>query len=426
MREAMLVAKREYLERIRSKAFLFMTIAFPLLISLSMGGSFFASKLGGGHKHIVVASNDAALAHAVLTQLKSNKDSQQTVDLLAPATEEDHAALTRRVDSKDIDGYLWLETRGVETRGAQSQPGAALPDASYVSRGSADLFTAGTLESAVNRALMREELTKRGISSGEVDTLLQRVDLKTTQVKEGKTSSSDAMKSFFGAYIMVFLLYFVTVFYGMNVARSVVEEKTSRVFEVLLSTTRPESLMAGKLLGVGAAGMTQLGIWFAAAILLSGSTLAATLGKGGLASFGITGLQLAFFVVYFLLGFLFYSALAAGFGASVSNEQEIQQFSMIIVMPLLVGLILMTYILANPNALPVVLLSLFPPCTPVVMYLRISQQVPPWWQLALSVVLLIAFIWAAIWVASKIYRVGILMYGKRATLPEMLRWLRYS
>jgi ABC-2 type transport system permease protein len=137
-------------------------------------------------------------------------------------------------------------------------------------------------------------------------------------------------------------------------------------------------------------------------------------------------LQLAFFVIYFLLGFLFYSALAAGFGASVSTEQEIQQFSMIIVMPLLVGLILMTYILANPTALPVVLLSLFPPCTPVVMYLRISQQVPPWWQLALSVILMVAFIWAAIWVASKIYRVGILMYGKRATLPEMVRWMRYS
>jgi len=416
MREALLVAKREYLERIRSKAFLFMTIAFPLLMSLSFGGSFFASKLGGGHKHIVVASNDAGLAQAVVRELKSKKDSQQTTDLLAPATEADRAALTKRVDAKEIDGYLWL----------QAQAGTALPDATYVSRGSADLFTASGLESAVNRAIMREQLAKRGLNSSEVNGLLERVDLKTTQVKEGKTSSSDTMKSFFGAYLMVFLLYFVTIFYGMNVARSVVEEKTSRVFEVLLSTTRPESLMAGKLLGVGAAGMTQLGIWFGAALLLGGSSIAATLGQGGLAAFGITGLQVAFFVVYFVLGFLFYAALAAGFGASVSNEQEIQQFSMIIVMPLLVGLILMTYILANPSALPVVLLSLFPPCTPIVMYLRISQQVPPWWQLALSIVMMLAFIWAAIWVASKIYRVGILMYGKRATLPEMLRWMRYS
>jgi ABC-2 type transport system permease protein len=416
MREALLVAKREYLERIRSKAFLFMTIAFPAIMSLAFGGSFLATKLGGGAKHIVVASNDAVLAQAVVAELAAKKNSQQTTDMLAPATEDERSALTKRVDNKEIDGYLWLQTT----------PGATLPDATYVSRSSADLFTADGLESAVNRALMREQLTKRGLNPAEIQGLLQRVDLKTTQVKEGKTSSSDTLKSFFGAYIMVFLLYFTVVFYGMNVARSVVEEKTSRVFEVLLSTCRPESLMAGKLLGVGAAGLTQLGIWFAAAIVLSGSTLAATLGKGGLASFGITGLQLVFFVLYFLLGFLFYSALAAGFGASVSTEQEIQQFSMIIVMPLLVGLILMTYILANPSALPVVLLSLFPPCTPVVMYLRLSQQVPPWWQLALSLVLMAACIWAAIWVASKIYRVGILMYGKRATLPEMIRWLRYS
>jgi ABC-2 type transport system permease protein len=110
MREALLVAKREYLERIRSKAFLFMTIAFPLLMSLSFGGSLLASKLGSGHKHIVVASNDAALAQAVVAELNSKKDSQQTTDLLAPATEDDRAALTKRVDAKDIDGYLWLQT----------------------------------------------------------------------------------------------------------------------------------------------------------------------------------------------------------------------------------------------------------------------------------------------------------------------------
>ncbi len=416
MREALLIAKREYLERIRSKAFLFMTIAFPLLISLSMGGSYFASQLGGGAKHVVIASNDAAFAQSVVAEMGKGKNRGDQVDILAPATDADRAKLTSRVDRKTLDGYLWLDTHADGTT----------PDAAYVSRSSADLFMAGGLQDAVNRALTRQQLVKRGASAAEIEGLLKSVDVKTTQVKQGKLVSSNSMKSFLGAYIMVFLLYFTVVFYGMNVARSVVEEKTSRVFEVLLSATRPESLMAGKLLGVGAAGLTQLGIWFAAALVLSGSTLAATLGKGGLAAFGITGIQLIFFLIYFVLGFLFYSALAAGFGASVSSEQEIQQFSMIIVMPLLVGLILITYILANPSALPVVLLSLFPPCTPVVMYLRMASQMPPWWQLALSVFMLLLFIWAAIWVASKIYRVGILMYGKRATLPEMLRWMRYS
>jgi len=420
MHEALLVAKREYLERIRSKAFLFMTIAFPLLISLMFGGSFLAAKLGGGAKHVAIASNDAAFAQSVAAELEQSKKGEgakagDKVEVVAPATAADRTKLNSEVDGKDLDGYLWIETAD-----------GATPDASYVSRSSADLFMASNLQDAVNRALTRRQLVKRGASPAEIERLLKTVDVKSVQLKEGKLVKSDSMKSFLGAYVMIFLLYFTVVFYGMNVARSVVEEKTSRIFEVLLSTCRPESLMAGKLLGVGAAGLTQLGIWFAAALALTGSSLGAALGKDGLAAFGITGTQLAFFVVYFLLGFLFYSALAAGFGASVSTEQEIQQFSMIIVMPLLVGLILMTYILANPTALPVVLLSLFPPCTPVVMYLRISSQLPPWWQLALSVVLMVAFIWAALWVASKIYRVGILMYGKRATLPEMVRWLRYS
>jgi len=418
MREALLIAKREYLERIRSKAFLFMTIAFPALLSLSFGGSFLAAKLGSGPKHVVIASNDAAFAQSVLTEMEKGKSKSNgdVVEIVAPATEADRAKLTSQVNDKSLDGYLWIETHAKDDT----------PDATYVSRSSADLFMAGSMQDAINRALTRQQLIKRGASAAEIEGLLKSVDVKTIQVKEGRLVSSNSLKSFLGAYVMVFLLYFTVVFYGMNVARSVVEEKTSRVFEVLLSTTRPESLMAGKLLGVGAAGLTQLAIWFGAAIVLSGSALAASLGNGGLAAFGITGVQLVFFVVYFLLGFLFYSALAAGFGASVSSEQEIQQFSMIIVLPLLVGIIMITYILANPSALPVVLLSLFPPCTPVVMYLRMSSQMPPWWQLALSVVLLVAFIWAAIWVASKIYRVGILMYGKRATLPELLRWMRYS
>jgi ABC-2 type transport system permease protein len=416
MHEALLIAKREYLERVRSKAFLFMTIAFPALMSLAFGGSFLAAKLGSGAKNVVIASNDPAFAQSVLVGMSKGKSSGDKVEIVAPASETDHTRLTQQVGDKSLDGYLWIETHA----------DGSTPDATYVSRSSADLFMSGKLEDAVNRALTRQQLIKRGASPAEVDGLLKSVDVKSLQVKEGRLVSSNSLKSFIGAYVMVFLLYFTVVFYGMNVARSVVEEKTSRVFEVLLSTCRPESLMAGKLLGVGAAGLTQLGIWFVAAIVLTGSSIGAALGKEGLAAFGINGVQLLFFAIYFLLGFLFYSSLAAGFGASVSSEQEIQQFSMIIVMPLLVGLVLMTYILANPTATPVVLLSLFPPCTPVVMYLRMSSQMPPWWQLILSVVLLVLCIWVVLWIASKIYRVGILMYGKRATFPEMLRWLRYS
>jgi ABC-2 type transport system permease protein len=428
MREALLIAKREYLERVRSKAFRISTVLIPLVFAGVFGMGAFSGKMASGARNIVVASNDPVLAQCVSTELQrvhtrrgdagdnQNAAARLQVEVQAPVTESDLAALNHQVESKAIDGYLWLN----------AMPGQAVPEATYVSRGSADFIGADKMQGAIGDALVREALMNHGVAGGLADALLRDVDLKTRQVKNGKAVVSDASKGFWGAYIMAFILYFAVVFYGMNVAHSVVAEKTSRVFEVLLATAKPESLMAGKLLGVGAAGLTQMAVWITAVLLLSASAVGAELGQGGLAAYGVTPEQLVFFILYFLLGFFFYSALSAGFGATVSQESEVQQFSMVLVMPQLAGLILMVYILGNPSAWPVVLLSLFPPCTPIVMCLRMSAMVVPWWQLALSVVLMVAATYGVLWVASRIYRVGILMYGKRPTLPEMIRWLSYS
>jgi ABC-2 type transport system permease protein len=433
MREAWLIARREYLERVRSKAFRLSTIVIPLVFAAIFGIGAFSGNLTGVAKYIVVASNDPILAEGVGAELTANYSSrtgssktgrrekgrqtvQPHVDVRAPIAESDLVMLNRQVEDKSIDGYLWLNV----------SPGQTQPKATYVSRGTMDLGGNDGMRNVIGRALAREALMKHGISSAEARNLMQDVELKTRQLKNGQSAASDAGKSFWGAYAMALLLYFVVVFYGMNVAHSVVAEKTSRVFEVLLATARPESLMAGKLLGVGAAGLTQIGVWMGAALLFSSPTLGAQLGHDGLAAYGITVQQLIFFIIYFLLGFFFYSALSAGFGATVSQEAELQQFAMVLMLPLLLALMLMMYILGNPAALPVVLLSLFPPCTPIVMCLRMSAMAVPWWQLGLSIVLMVAAIYGVLWLVSRIYRVGILMYGKRATLPEIVRWLRYS
>jgi ABC-2 type transport system permease protein len=416
MHEVLLIARREYLERVQSRAFLMMTILFPLFIGLMIGGSVFAGRLSSSAKNIAIASNDPVLAREVAAEMEPAPRSTKPTEVIAPATDAERAALNRRVEDKTLDGYLWLEKK----------PGSNAPEATFVSRSSGDLFSLGGIESAIDHGIEREQLVRHGVSSGEIDAMKHHADIQTMQLRQGQLIPSNSLKSFFGAYAMMFLIYFTVVFYGMNVARSVVEEKTSRIFEVLLSTVRPQSLMAGKLLGVGAAGLTQMAIWLlliSAIVVISAGALT---GVTGLTSYGIHPQQLFFLVAYFLLGFFFYSAIAAAIGASVSSEQEIQQFSMVIVAPLTVGMVLISYITSNPTALPVVLLSLFPPCTPIVMFLRMSSQMPPAWQIALSMLLMLVFIWAAIWVASRIYRVGILMYGKRATLPEMLRWMRYS
>ncbi len=416
MHEVLLIARREYLERVRSRAFLMMTIIFPVFIGLMIGGSIFAGKLSAGVKEIAVASNDAVLAREVAAEMQLNSRGGKSPEVVTPASEAQRADLNQRVESKALDGYLWLEQAA----------GEATPQVSFVSRSAGNVFSLRGVQSAIDRGIDRAELIRHGATSAEVAATSQHPDIETMQIRNGQLIPSNSLKSFFGAYAMMFLIYFTVVFYGMNVARSVVEEKTSRIFEVLLSTVRPQSLMAGKLLGVGAAGLTQMGIWFVLITGIVGTSASTAIAQGGLGAFGIHPLQIFFLLAYFLLGFFFYSAIAAAVGASVSSEQEIQQFSMVIVAPLTVGMVLISYIVSNPTALPVVLLSLFPPCAPIVMFLRMSSQMPPAWQIALSMLLMVIFIWAAIWFASRVYRVGILMYGKRATLPEILRWMRYS
>jgi ABC-2 type transport system permease protein len=282
------------------------------------------------------------------------------------------------------------------------------------------------MESAVRAALIRQQLTARGVSDAQMHALMKDTTLNTMQVKNGAVVSSDSERSFLGAYGLIIVLYASVLIYGINIARSVVEEKTSRIFEVLLSTASSDSLMLGKLLGVGAVGLTQMGIWGALLVFYAGSAMAATQGIHGLGSLGITRAELAFFAVFFLGGFFLYSGLAAALGSSVSGEQEVQQFSFILISPLVVSVVLLPYVLANPNSTTAVVLSLLPPFAPIIMYMRICAQMPPAWQVALSVVLLFGSVWGMVWLAARIYRVGVLMYGKRATLPEMIRWLRYS
>jgi ABC-2 type transport system permease protein len=417
MHEALLIARREYVERIRSKAFRVSTVLIPVVFAFIFGIGGLSGKLSGGARHIVVASNDPVLAQSERAELLGARArSELRVDVLAPITEAELASLNADVENKRIDGYLWLAIKP-ETRQLE---------ATYTSRGSADFLGKDRMQESIGHALVREELIKRGATGEEVKNLLTGVDLRTQRVSNGRAVGADASKGFWGAYLMTFLLYFAVTFYGVNVAHSVVSEKASRVFEVLLASARPESLMLGKLLGVGAVGLTQMAIWIFFILLLSSSSLFQTMSSGGLAAYGVTPLQLIFFLVYFLLGFFFYSALSAGLGATVSQESEVQQFAMLIVLPQVVGLVLIVYILSNPGAWPVVLLSLFPPCTPIVMCLRMAAMPVPAWQLALSLVLMVLSIYAMVLLASRIYRVGILMYGKRPTLPEILRWLKYS
>jgi ABC-2 type transport system permease protein len=224
-------------------------------------------------------------------------------------------------------------------------------------------------------------------------------------------------------FAMVMLLYTAVIFYGVSVMRSVLEEKNTRILEVLLSSTTSTELMAGKLLGVGAVGLTQMVIWIVMAGVVALPSLAM---YPSLGTVQLSPLVLAAFVAFFLLGYLLYSAIYAAIGAIVTTEQEGQQIQIMIVLPLVVGVFLMGPILRAPDSPVAFWTSMIPFLSPLLMYLRIAVGPPPLWQITLSLFLLIATIAAILVLCARIYRVGVLMYGKRPTLPEILKWLKYA
>jgi ABC-2 type transport system permease protein len=412
MHNVWLIAKREYLERVRTKAFLISTLMIPLLMGGGIIGSVVTSRKSKPSSHITVVSPDQQLALDLQKELENGRDSRMTVDVVSPGNSATRATLDSMLADKQIDGYLWITPA--------STPGAR-PSISYTPRSAADISTKQTITTALRTVLMRERLTHQGMVAGDVDSLMKPIQVDTTQAGQ----KTDTTSSYVAATVLFVLMYMVILLYGMNVARSIIEEKTSRVFEVLLATIRPEEMMAGKVIGVGSVGLTQVAVWLlTAAILTSGSLIGAM--AGGNVHVSLSPMQFVFFVVYFLLGYLLYSSVAAALGAMVNSEQELQQLNMILVMPLAGCMFALAPVISNPSGPLARIISLIPFCTPLIMYLRISLATPPAWEIALSIVLMVTTIYIILWVASRIYRVGILMYGKRPNLPEIMRWLKYS
>jgi ABC-2 type transport system permease protein len=405
MHNIWLIAKREYTERIKTKGFLIATILIPLL----MGGAVFGvTALASRSKttsHIAVIASEPQPAADLKAELENGKDSKMTVDIL-PASAS-HAVLDHEIENKQLDGYLVIKP---------ATSAGARPTFDFTPRSTADIATSSAIEEALRSVLTREYLQGRGISNGETAALMAPVTVNILG-KNGEHGNSKS--SFYVAYVLFLLMYMVVLLYGMNVARSIIEEKTSRVFEVLLATIRPDELLAGKILGVGAVGLTQVGIWMAAAGLLAARA-------GAMSGVSLSISQAVFFVVYFALGYALYSSVAAALGAMTNSEQELQQLNMFMMMPLFFSLLMLQPIVTNPNSLMSRIVSQIPFCSPLLMDLRISISMPPPWEIALSIGLILLTIYAVLWVSSRIYRVGILMYGKKPNLPEILRWLKYS
>ncbi len=415
MRNMLLIARREYLEQVRGRAFRMTTFGLPAVFALVLGVGYLSSLGLGANRHMAIVAPDLALANQIRDQLDGDKEAKARVDVITQATPQERDILVRQVQTEQLDGLVWVD----------AAPGK-IPSGSYISASSGDFITAARVKSALTHAVIDARLTSSGMKQDDADTLVDGIHVDTLQVKkDGSLVKTNAQAALWKGYVMAFLLSMTTMIYGMNVARSIIQEKTSRIFEVMLAIAKPGDLLAGKLIGVGAVGLTQIAIWLVAGAIILISPLAAVLMSGELAVH-FTWTEAILFPVYFVLGYLFYSSLFAGLAATCETEQELQMYMPLAAAPTWLSFALIMLIINDSNSIWSVLASFFPPTAPVIMFLRMASEIPPLWQLAVSIGLLMLSIWGVLWFSTRLYRVGILMYGKRATLPELMRWIRYS
>jgi ABC-2 type transport system permease protein len=407
------VARREYVERVRSKAFVVGTVLGPLLLGgVMLGPSLLMSKQRGRALRVAVLDDTQRVGAGVVRALAGQRRAGQERFEVVPAGERDDAeALRARVLSGALDGFVHVQG---DTADAAS--------ASYYGRNVSNIMDLQQVEHAVAEAVTDERLARAGLPAERVRALTKPPAFKTIQLTS-QGAREDRREAFIVSAILLTLLYTSIAMWGSVVMSGVLEEKTNRVVEVIVSSVSSWELFAGKLAGVGAAGLTQFVAWGAALSLLglaaaaSGATVGAPVLSGG---------TLASFVVYFLLGYFFYGALFAALGAAVSSPQEAQPLQFMVMMPLVSGFALFPIVLNNPDGALAVTLSMIPFFTPLLMFLRISAVTPPAWQIALSILSSLLGIAGAVWMGARIYRVGILMHGKRPTFPEMVRWVRQA
>ncbi|MES2393424.1 MAG: ABC transporter permease [Acidobacteriota bacterium] len=404
-----LIARREYLERVRTKGFMFATVLIPTLMGTLVFGSLLLMTTSKTQSHIAVVTSDQNFGTDLRHQLEAGRDADMKVDVYAPS-DAIRDQLVREIHNRNstLAGYLWVTPA--------TSPGKN-PDLAFTARSVGDIATKTTLEVAINSVLMRERLAANHVPAADIDTLMEPVKLDTS-------ATGDTTTAFNAAYMLFFLMYMVIMLYGMNTARSIIDEKTSRIFEVLLATIKPDELLAGKILGVGAVGLTQIGVWMVGAFAILNSGLSHNLSPKGHPI--ISSAQIGFFVLYFMFGFLIYSSVAAALGAMTNSEQELQQLNMFLVIPLAFCMVMIFAIIRAPDSGLATVVSLIPFCSPLLMNFRISLTHVPAWQINLSVMLMSFTVAIILWFASRIYRVGILMYGKKPSLVEMLRWMKYS
>ena len=425
-----IIAKREYLQRIRSKGFWIATLILPLF---TLAATVLPTLLLANSKteqRVVVIDETGRVASqlAATKSQKQNKGQQRVAQfefvIEKPAADlaAQRAELDRRVLAKEIGAWIWIDQEVLT-----ADPDADV-EVEYHAKNVSNFVTQDELRDDLSSVVRRVRLADAGFDPDRVGALLERVDLDTIRVSETGSRSEGGIAGAAFAYILFLLLYMVLVIYGQQVMQGVLEEKGSRIIEVVLSSVKPFELMMGKLTGICLVGLTQFGIWLLTLVVVSAPGVIASIGAlpEGVTLPTVTPVMVLHFLLLFVLGFFIFSTLYAAVGAAFNNLQEAQQVAGVLVTFLVIPVILMVRIINDPSSTFAVVTSMIPLFTPLLMTLRISLEMPPLWQILLAYALTFIFLVGMVWVCARIYRVGVLMYGKKPTFQELWKWIRYA
>lgn len=449
MTKFLAVIKREYLIRVRTKMFFVMTILGPVIIVLftvvpaliaqikvgttriaiidqtgnsSMYGRVRDSILSKandegeetGESQAARAVNSNAMTRAANTERARETSFQvEPVQLNGRSLDDVSRELNERIKKDELDGYIIL-------------PPDILQDGEvkYYGRNVGDVFTRDQIKDRISRAVRDQRMENEKINPALIEKINKPVNMTAINTESGKQESGGG---FFFVFIVGFLVYIMIIMYGQVILGAVVEEKETRIAEMLFSSIRSFPLMLGKLIGVSLVALTQFAIWALAFLAF------ALYGVGMLSERGmnislppIPPIFFLYFFLFFILGYFIYATVYALVGSMVTTTQEGGQVAMPVLFMLIIGFYFAFPVIRSPNSPLAFWVSMFPFFSPITMLVRIVTQTPPVWQIALSLVIGFATVVGLMWLAARIYRVGMLMYGKRATIPEVMRWIKQA
>ena len=418
MKNIILIAKREFFTQVKKKSFIILTLLTPLLIIVF-----------GGVVSLMFQANETQMQISVIDKSGLFKDrlkSDQNIHYVFSSEETEKSLIKALETTEEMNAVMIIPKKDI-----------------HELENSIEVLTNKNLSNEarkniagnISEIIKAEKINALGISTAQIEDLNKGVNLHVVNILE-KEKKQDSFLVGVKSGLSIFLMYCVFTFimmYGIRVMRSVLEEKNNRVVEILISSVKPFELMMGKILGVTGVALVQFGVWvvmiFASVMTLGSSNVGMVSGVAevqmvlsALSQINY-GLILFVFVIYFLLGYLFYSAMYAAIGSAVDNETETQQFTLFAILPMMLGFYGSITIMNNPDGPMSFWLSMIPFTSPIAMLARIPFDVPVW-ELVLSIVILLVSTLGMVFIASKIYRVGILMYGNKVTLKELWKWLK--